>query len=322
MRYPSSKATAHTMNEPRDLDTLLAIEQQKEKERNGSESAQIAAIRILANNSGALPINDLITRYGVSKNTLAALVDEEMHTDKRRKVRARIGEVDGQGVIWLTASGHQASGKTRGNEVRPTSDSLAHALAPSRLENWIKPLLPSLAEQGVSLSVTWGPSCRAFSERVMAMAWARLKTTSDVSGSLGILTGGLIPDALLVTRRPINSEGELHFQESWGIAPRNVDELAEELTVIEYQTATRQAADPLLSKVNAWSAAIEILGVAQQVIWIVEPKAAQVLASLGVGDPYRRPSQLLVPASSLGFKVEPFETPGPRWWVLDASERL
>ena len=305
------------MNEPRDLDVLFAIEQQKEKERNGSESAQIGAIRILANNGGALPINDLISRYGVSKNTLAALVDEEVHSDKRRKVRARIGEVDDQAVIWLTASGHQASGKTRGNEVRPTSDSLAHALAPSRLESWIKPLRPSLEQQGISISLTWGPSCRAFSERVMAMAWARLKTTADASGSLGLLTGGLIPDALLVTRRPIDQAGNLHFQKSWGVAPRNVDELAEELTVIEYQTATRQASDPLLSKVNAWTSAIEVLGVAQQVIWIVEPKAGQVLASLGVGDPYRRPGQLLVPASSVGFKIEAFETPGPRWWILD-----
>ena len=104
------------MNEPRDLDTLLAIVRQQEAERSGSEASQVAAIRILANSGAgaALPIQDLITRYGVSKHTIAALVDDQLHTDRRRKVRARIGDVDGEPIIWLTASGHQAAGKSRG----------------------------------------------------------------------------------------------------------------------------------------------------------------------------------------------------------------
>lgn len=76
------------MSEPRDLDTLIAIAKQEEKETNSTESAQTAVIHILAEAGGALPINDLITRYGVSKQTLAALVDPDLSTDKRRKVRA------------------------------------------------------------------------------------------------------------------------------------------------------------------------------------------------------------------------------------------
>lgn len=84
---------------------------------------------------------------------------EQGTPDKRRKVRARLGEIDGVPVVWLTASGHQASGKSRGFEVRPTSDSLGHALGPSRLSKWIEPLTPTLAPYGIEFSVTWGPSC-------------------------------------------------------------------------------------------------------------------------------------------------------------------
>lgn len=307
------------MSEARDLDTLIAIARQQEAERSGSESAQVAAIRILANAQSALPIQDLISRYGVSRQTIAALVDDELHKDRRRKVRARIGDVDREPVIWLTASGHQASGKTRGNEIRPTSDSLAHALAPSRLANWLKPIAPTLAADGVELSVAWGPSCRAFSERIISISWARLKTVADPSGNIGLLTGGLIPDALLIERRPIDENGERHFQQSWDVPPRNIDELAETTIAVEYQTATRQAGDPLLSKVNSWSAAIETLGAAHRVIWVVEPAACKVLVSLGVGNELRRPGQILVPASAIGMDIEAFETPGPRWWVRDVS---
>ena len=51
------------MTDARDLDTLLAIARQAEAGRSGSEAAQVAAIRILANAGGALPIADLMSRY-------------------------------------------------------------------------------------------------------------------------------------------------------------------------------------------------------------------------------------------------------------------
>lgn len=308
------------MSNLRDLDTLLAVARQQEAERNGSESAQVAAIHILSSAGGALPIRDLIERYGVSKATIASLCDEQLHSDKRRKVRARLGEIDGEAICWLTATGHQAAGKTRGNEVRPTSDSLAHALAPSRLAKWIQPLAPGLALEGVELGVTWGPSCKAFSERVISLAWARLKTLADPSGTIGLLTGGLIPDALLIERRTIDKAGEDNYQRCWGTPANSPDELAETIVAIEVQNATRQASDPLRSKVDAWSTAIEKLKVASVVLWIVEPAACKVLVSLGVGDPSRRAGQILVSSGAVGLGGENFAVPGPEWWVLSTPK--
>lgn len=307
------------MNEPRELDLLISLAKQKELEKHGGEAAQIEAIRILSNAGGALPLSELLERYGVSKPTIAALVDEELHKDKRRKVRARVGEVSGVPVVWLTASGHQAAGKTRGNEVRPTSDSLAHALAPKRLEKWLREMEPQLKILGVSLSVSWGPSIRKLSEQIIALAWSRLKTSADSQGSLGMLTGGVLADCLVISRYSPDDEGARIFEAHWGEKTASLDLLAECVIAIEYQTATRQDGDPLRAKVDAWSAVVEKLGCVYAVVWIVEPAVARVLANLGVGDDLRRPKQYLVAASDVGFEMEPFKVPGVRWWPLDLS---
>ena len=305
------------VSEVRDLQTLLAVARQAEAERSSSEAAQIAVIRILANAGGALPISELRTRYGVSDQTIAYLCDEEQHKDKRKKVRARVGEIDGQPVCWLTASGQQAAGKSRGQEIRPTSATLWHSLAPSRLSNWLSPLAPGFRNDGVEVGVSWGAPCYEFSKRVEALAWARLKSFADPSGSLGLLTGGLIPDALITERRPLNAEGENHFSNSWGEKPTGLDELAEMTLALEFQQADRQAGAPLLHKVACWSAAIETLKVASRVLWIVEEDVAKVLASLGVGDPGRREGQLLIPAHSIGMSSKVFRVSSPQWWVTE-----
>lgn len=307
------------MTTTRDLETLLAIARQKEAEKSSSEAAQVAAIRTLANSGGALPVRDLISRYGISSLTIASLCDEEQYKDKRRKVRARLGEVDGEAICWLTASGHQSSGKSRGVEIRPTSDSLKHAMAPSKISKWLESRAPAIAECGAELFLTWGPSCHAFSRTCESLAWARLKTHADPSGALGLLTGSLIPDALIIERWGIDQAGFQKFKKAWGIEPRSQNQLAENVCAVEVQNATRQAGDPLLSKVNAWEMALT-LGVADSVLWIVEPSASKVLASLGVGDSQRRPGQLLIPSAAVGLGGTRFSVQSPEWWVLGLEQ--
>ena len=73
----------------------------------------------------------------------------------------------------------------------------------------------------------------------------------------------------------------------------------------------------IISKVDAWSSAVENLKVASIVLWIVEPAACKVLASLGVGDPVRRPGQIFISSGAAGLGGEDFAVPGPRWWALD-----
>ncbi|TSA48894.1 MAG: hypothetical protein D4R50_00065 [Actinomycetales bacterium] len=306
------------MTQARDLDTLIAIAKQEEKETNGSESAQTAVIHILAAAGGALPVNDLINRYGVSKQTLAALIDPEfISADKRRKARVKLGTIDSEAVAYLTPSGVQASGRSvRSLSVHPSSQSLRHALAPSRFADWVKPLEETLAADGVQLQVSWGPSCRAYSERVIAMAWAKLRISADTSGNLGILTGGQLPDFLVIENRTIDDKGAQHFLESWGVAAKNIDELAETTIACEIQLSERTQGGSLRPKVDAYSAAIEILGAAHRVVWIADRKVAKILISLGVNDEYRRPGQVLISAASIGMGNEDFET-NSRWWVLD-----
>jgi hypothetical protein len=107
------------------------------------------------------------------------------------------------------------------------------------------------------------------------------------------------------------------FETAWNRRPLDRDEVAETVVAIEVQNATRQASDPLRSKVDAWSAAIENLKVASMVLWIVEPAACKVLVSLGVGYPAPRPGQILASSGAVGLGGEDFAVPGPRWWVLD-----
>ena len=132
-----------------------------------------------------------------------------------------------------------------------------------------------------------------------------------------MLTGGLIPDALLIERRPVTDQGVLMFEQAWKRKPYDRDEVAETVVAVEVQNATRQASDPLRSKVDAWSAAVENLQVASIVLWIVEPAACKVLASLGVGDPVRRPGQIFISSGGAGLGGDDFAVPGPRWWVMD-----
>ena len=79
-----------------------------------------------------------------------------------------------------------------------------------------------------------------------------MKTQANQTGDVGVLTGGLIPDALLIERRPVTDQGSAMFEQAWKRKPYDWDEVVETVIAIEVQNATRQASDSLRSKVDAW----------------------------------------------------------------------
>lgn len=99
------------------------------------------------------------------------------------------------------------------------------------------------------MGFSWGAPYYKFSRRVEALTWAKLKSFAAPSGSLGLLTGRLIPDALITERRVLTPAKESHYQSSWEVTPKNLDELAETTIAVELQQGDTQTGAPLLHKV-------------------------------------------------------------------------
>ena len=303
--------------ERRDLDDLSSAAQQRAAAARSDEAAAAAALRLLADNGGALTVAELLRR-GVARDTVAALVDEDANGDKRKRVRARLTMVRIAGApevptVHLTSVGWSATGRPSGREVVPTSDTVEHAMAPYRLAAWLDDRRDATHAVGADVTMTWGPSCRRFSEEVVARAWARLRMMNDQSGALGSLTGGLIPDALIVERWTDAN----NYTQAWGKQPAGADDLAETLVAVEYEHSGKSD-EPLRAKVERWDAASEQLGACAAVIWFVNSASvADRLIALGVGDPLRRARQLLVPAAAVGLgSGTSVEASRPEWWPL------
>jgi len=298
------------MPEDLDLDALVERARLDAATRRSDEAAAAAVLRLLAEADGAMPL-DALLRAGARREVVAALVDPDASTDKRRKQRARLGIVGDVPTVWLTATGWQATGRSSGREVVPTADTITHAMAPARLAAWLA--TRNLAAYGVSVRATWGPSCRRWSEEVSARAWARLRTAADGSGTVGALTGGLIPDALLVEGWS-GPQAAAFYQQAWGVAPESQDDLTEVVVAVEVEDS-RKAADPLRSKVDRWDAALGDLAAARAVLWVVRTReVADRLRGLGVDDPQRRPWQVLVPGPAVGLGGEDIGPVQRTWW--------
>lgn len=301
----------------RDLETLVEAARLRATTARSDEAAQATVIRMLSEAGGALPVEELLRR-GVHRDTLANLVDEDANEDKRKKVRVRLTVVrlhDGDEVptAHLSSSGWQAAGRPSGREVFPTAEGIEHSLAPQRIAGWLADRSPSMSAIGVNVSVAWGSACRRFSDDVVARAWGRLRYGPDASGALGSLTGGLIPDAIVLERHTSMAD----YVVAWPGTEPTPDDLAETAVAVEVQHS-RIANDLYRSKVDRWSAALEQLGAAAACVWVVKGRrVADALVSLGVGDASRRPGQLLVPATMLGLDGDPAVLGvGPMWWPL------
>jgi hypothetical protein len=288
-------------NEVPDLDTLVEAARLAAAQRRSTEAAAAEVLHMLGTADGAMPLEELLAR-GVSRDLVAQLVADDPH-DKRKRQRARLGFVGKHPVVWLTATGWQATGRASGREVVPTADSVTHAMAPAVLGRWVTARAGALAARGITVKVTYGAACRRWSAEVTARAWAALRTQGDTGGAIGSLTGGLIPDGIVVERLPQGEPGTSLHTALWGSAPVDDDDLAESSYAVEVEDS-RKAGDPLRSKVDQLTVACEQLHAARAVLWVVRTReVANRLRDLGVDDP-RRPSQLLVPGRDVGLGGE------------------
>lgn len=295
-----------------DLDALVESARIAHAQRRSMDAAGAEVLRLLAEADGALPLDNLLAA-GAPRDVLAYLVAEDA-TDKRRKQRARLGFVGGAPVVWLSATGWQATGRSAGRESIPSADSIAHATAPAAIGRWLQQRAGALATLGITVRTTQGSACRRWSAEVTARAWAALRTTGDADGALGSLTGGLIPDGLVMESFPLGEAGAALHARLRGGAPVDDDDLAETTYTLEVETSVK-ASDPLRSKVDRNRAACEQLHAARAVLWVVNTRAvADRLRDLGVDDP-RRPSQILVPARDVGLSGEDLGPVRRPWWV-------
>ncbi len=258
---------------------------------SGDGSATVAALR-----SEGFPEPALVAAVTTGK-------------DGRFKARARLGVIAGEPMIWLTATGWQSAGRASGKERHPTTESAGHAAAPGQINTWLRKVVEPWA--GLDVRAVTGEPCRVFSNQVKALAWARIQGAGDGTGGAGSLTGGLVPDALIVERFPDAAT----YEGAWGYAPATQDDIAEQTLALEIED-TRKASEPLRWKVERWEAAIELHAVVR-VVWVVRTASIRDrLFALGVGTK-RRPNQLLVAGGRIGLPgSELVAASGQDWWPV------
>jgi hypothetical protein len=281
-----------------DLDALVEAARIAAAQKRSMDAAAAEVIRILVEAEGSMPLDDLLAA-GAPRDVVAYLVADDV-TDRRRKQRAHLGFVGRTAVVWLSTTGWQAGGFSRRAGTAPTAQTLEHAMAPSRLRQWLDQRAASLAAQGIGVRCVHGAACRRWSADLTASAWGALRVSADSDGLLGSLTGGLIPDALVIERFPSGDLGRQLHHRLRGSKPASDDDLAETTYAVEIEDS-RKAAEPLRGKVDRLEAACERLQAAHAVLWIVRTReVADRLRDLGV-DSDRRPTQLLVAGRDVGL---------------------
>lgn len=294
-----------------DLDALVERARIQAKATRSSEAAIAHVVHLLAANDGQMPLAGLLAA-GVPRDVVAALVAEP--TDKRARAKARLGVIGSDPWVWLTSSGHQASGRASGRERVPSQESAAHAISPSRVSDYFAARSERLAAFGVDVRVVSGAACRRLSEEVKARAWAALRSRPDAEGSIGLLTGGYIPDALVIVRTPNTEDGKALYRRCWGREPSDAD-LAESTCALEIESRDKRE-DRTRTKVQA-AAEVVSLGATQAVAWIATSgEVARRLRDLGIDDAAREPTQWLAPGAAFGIEGEPIGPVTRAWWPL------
>lgn len=293
-------------------DLAQIVERARIRSQGSTEAQAAGVLRILGNAGGFLHLDELVAQ-GAPREVLAALLDDETG-DKRTRPRARVGFVEDAPVVWLTATGWQAVGRPSGREVVPDRMTVQEAAAPLLLRKWLRAMQPE--RFGASVHLATGKACRDFSAEVSARAWARLRFSADTDGALGSLTGGLLPDGLIVERWS-GALAAANYANAWKVDLGQVEraDLAETVTLLEVETTDKR--ERLRGKVERLTAVVEDLHLARAVVWVVSSvQVRDRLLDLGLGDERTSGVHYLVPAHALGLPGEPFPVPLRSWWPL------
>jgi hypothetical protein len=291
--------------ERRSLDAIIQTAKvDSAKKRDGGAVGAVIA-RLAQAPGGFVTVADLRAE-GFPDQAIADTVQTDS-TDRRSKPRAKLGIVGGIAGLWLTTTGWTAAGFPSRRELSPSAESIEHAEAPRRVEAWLDAVT---APYPISVDVVTGQPTRDFGERVKSLSWARLQSVGDTTGTVGVLVGGIYPDALVVERWADSS----YYVGAWGKNPDHPYDAAEQVCALEIERAVK--GEPLKWKVEKWAAALA-LGACHAVVWVVQSATvAERLAELGVG---REPGQFLVPACAVGLDGDHMPhllTPPDRWWPL------
>lgn len=294
-----------------DLDALIQRARIEANLKRSSDAAVASVVRLLAEGEGFQSLEALLAD-GVPREVIADLVAEP--ADKRARPKGRLGIVGGDPWVWLTSTGWQAAGRASGRERQPDFQSAHHYSAGPKTAEWFALRSAALDASGVRVRIASGAVVRRFSEEVKSRAWAALKTHSDGEGHVGLLTGGLRPDSLLVARFPNTPQGRDLYARCWGTQPTE-DDLAESVALLEFEFSRK--GEPVRSKVAALGEAVSTLRAAQAVVFVCDQRSvADDLRALGLDDAARQPHMWLVPATALGLPGEDIGPIRRPWWPL------
>lgn len=242
---------------------------------------------------------------------LAGLGDDP--EDRRIKARLKAAELSGDQVIWLTTPGWKAAGHPSKREVRPTTQTFAHADAPRTLRTWVAGATKVLGG-AASVEVLTDPTdITTISEAAKARAWARVRGMADSEGGIGALTSGLRPDALVVERWWNASAYLAAYNLSVAADP---EEYAEVVWAVEIEDTTKSVG-ALKEKILRLDAAVDV-GVVRGTIWVTRTaETARALAAFGIGrDQQPRPGHYVLRGWQLGLPGDFTPPAGPAWWPL------
>lgn len=295
----------------------LVADKRIEAAQTSERSAIARCLELVAELGGGCEVDELLAQ-GVKKQTVADACQSDP-SDKRNKPRLNLGfDAEGGELVWLTTTGWAASGHPSRRAKPPSSESLKHQRAHRVIADWYTKKAERYGRNLPRIDTRTDPeSIREFSKDVESRAWSAIQSPSTVAApTMGLLTNGLEPDALMIERWTGVHNAEESWCTLWQVEELpDQDLLGETLVALEVELSLK-GERPLKNKVNKWENAVA-LGLVQGVIWVTDDgRIAKNLQSLGIGNPSRKPGQYLTPYAAVGGTQDIFMVPEiGKWWA-------